>query len=484
MSTTKTKPAYAKKKLKALSPALIWLLAAIILAVAACGEEPEPPTDAAQPPAATVETAAPAQPADQTTAQTDSQAPVNAAEQSPATSDAASGPASGPAPQEAAEPAPRDPMALPTAIPAQPIAIPDPVPEDLGTAWEVWKLISELHVDRGSLEPDEFDEGAIRGMIATLGDQHTNYVPPEAFEIENQDLYGSFEGIGANVQMNADGKLYIVAPIEGGPAEAAGIRSGDLILAVDGESLEGYSLLEAVNRIRGPRGSEVTLLVRRLGQVVEEEIVVKRDRIALESVLIRSRPEDRFAHIRLTAFYTETAQQLADAVRDARANGAEGLILDVRDNPGGLLNSVVEVVSLFLEDDSLLLYEVDGYGRRADHNSRGGGQFADIPMVVLANGGSASASEIVVGALQDHGRAQIVGDTTFGKGSVNRLYRLGNGGGLMITFGKWYTPGGNLIEGNGIEPDHKVTSRDRQRAETNQFEKAVEVMEDIVGGGA
>ena len=476
MSTTKPSPT---KKLSALSPALIWLLAAVILAVAACGEEPEPSTDAAQPPAATVETAAPAQPADQTAGQ-----PAGQAAEQTQTATGATGANASEAPQADKPDVPPDPMALPTAIPATPIDIPDPVPEDLGTAWEVWKLISELHVDRGSLEPEEFDEGAIRGIISALGDQHTNYVPPEAFQIENQDLYGSFEGIGANVQMNADGKLYIVAPIAGSPAEAAGLRSGDLILAVDGESIVGLSILEAVNKIRGPRGSEVTLLVRHIGHVEEEEVVVRRDRIALESVLTRSRPGDRFAHIRLTSFYADTAQELADAIREQRASGAEGLILDVRDNPGGLLSSVVEVVSLFLEDGSLILYEVDGGGNRADHNSRGGGQFADIPMVILANGGSASASEIVVGALQDHGRAQIVGDTTFGKGSVNRLYRLGNGGGLMITFGKWYTPNGNLIEGNGIEPDHEVTSRDRQRAETSQYEKAVEVLEGLVAGGA
>ena len=476
MSTTKTTPA---TKFKILSPALTWLALAVML-IAACGEQPAEPVDVAPQPAAT-EIAAPAQSADRTANQTANQA-SGQTENQPAETPKSTAETTTPA--TAAPPAPTDPMALPTAIPAAPLVIPDPVPEDLGTAWEVWKLISELHVDRSKLEPDKFDEGAIRGIIATLGDQHTNYVPPEAFEIENQDLYGSFEGIGANVQMNADGKLYIVAPIAGSPAEAAGLRSGDLILAVDGESIEGLSILEAVNKIRGPRGSEVTLLIRRIGQVEEEDVVVSRDRIALESVLIRSRPEDRFSHIRLTAFYSETASELAEAVREGQANGAEGLILDVRDNPGGLLSSVVDVVSLFLEDDSLILYEVDGGGNRADHNSRGGGQFADVPMVILANGGSASASEIVVGALQDHGRAQIVGDTTFGKGSVNRLYRLNNGGGLMITFGKWYTPNGNLIEGNGIEPNHEVTSRDRQTAETKQLEKALEVLEGVVDGGA
>ena len=376
---------------------------------------------------------------------------------------------------------PYDPMALPTALPAVPIDIPDPVPEDLATAWEVWNLISQQHVDRDGFESEEFDEGAIRGLLAALGDAHTNYVPPEAFQIDNEDLYGSFEGIGANVQMNADGKLFIVAPLDGSPAEAAGLRSGDLILEVNGESIEGLSLLEAVNLIRGPRGSEVTLLVRHLGQLEEVDLVVRRDRIELDSVLVRNRPEDRFAHIRLTTFYSDTPEDLAKAIEEQQANGAEGLILDVRDNPGGLLSSVVEVVSMFI-DEGLILYELDGAGRRTDHRSRNPGQFSDIPLVILANRGSASASEIVVGALQDHERAQIVGDKTFGKGSVNRLYRLGNGGGLYLTFAKWYTPEGRLIEGNGIEPDHEVTSRDRQRAETIQLEKAVEVMEEIVGG--
>ena len=375
-------------------------------------------------------------------------------------------------------------MALPTALPAVPIDIPDAVPEDLATAWEVWSLINGQHVDRKDFDSEKFDEGAIRGILAALGDLHTNYVPPEAFQIDNEDLYGSFEGIGAHVQMNQDRKIIIVSPMKGSPAEAAGLRSGDIILEVNGESIEGLSLLEAVNKIRGPRGSDVTLLVRHLGQVEEVEIVVRRDRIQLDSVLVRSRPEDRFAHIRLTTFYSDTPEDLAKAIQEQQANGAEGLILDVRDNPGGLLSSVVEVVSMFIDDDDLILYELDGAGRRTDHRTRNPGQFADIPLVVLANRGSASASEIVVGALQDHDRAQVVGDKTFGKGSVNRLYRLGNGGGLYLTFAKWYTPNGRLIEGNGIEPDHEVTSRDRQRAETIQLEKAVEVMEDLVAAGS
>ena len=377
-----------------------------------------------------------------------------------------------------------DPFIIPTALPDSPPDRPGAVPEDLSTLWEVWSILNSEHVDRQEFDPAKFDEEAIRGLIRAIGDPHTNYVPPEVFQIESQDIYGSFEGIGANVQMRADGKLIIVAPIEGGPAEKAGLRPGDVVLAVNGESLEGLSLLDAVNKIRGPKGSEARLLILHLGAASEEEVTVVRDTIDLPSVLVRSRDGDRFAHIRLTTFYQDTPANLSDAIRGELARGAEGLILDVRDNPGGLLGSVIDVVSLFIED-GIIMYEVNGAGQRADHRVvRGGGEFADLPMVLLINEGSASASEILAGALKDYRRAPVVGAKTFGKGSVNQLRRLGNGGGLFLTFAKWYTPSGQLIEGNGVEPDHEVTSRDRQKADTSQFEKAVEVMEGIVGGAS
>ena len=228
-------------------------------------------------------------------------------------------------------------------------------------------------------------------------------------------------------------------------------------------------------------------MVKHLGEASEVEIVVVRDRIPLESVRVRSRPEDRFAHIRITTFFGDTPGKLANAIKTAQAEGAEGLILDVRDNPGGLLSSVVEVTSMFIED-GLVMYQVDGSGNRSDHETENPGMFADLPLVILANQYSASGSEIIVGALQDHRRAPVVGATTFGKGSVNTLRRLSNGGGLYLTIGKWYTPNGRLIHGNGIDPDFEVTSRDKQKADTSQYEKAVEVMEDLLAdrqsGGA
>jgi carboxyl-terminal processing protease len=373
---------------------------------------------------------------------------------------------------------------------------PDGVPEELATVWEVWNLLTKEHVDRSNFDVDKFNEMAIRGMIVALGDPFTNYVDPETFNVENEDLQGRFEGIGANVSMTQDGKLVVVAPLQGSPAEVAGIRPGDTIIEVDGESIEGLSLLGAVALIRGPRGSEVVLLIQHIGDIDPVEVAVKRGVIPLESVLLRSEPGDRIAHIRLTNFYSDTAEVLAETIEKAREDGAEGIVLDVRNNPGGLLRSVVDITNLFLDEDELrqkyennadvpqemkdppvILFEVDGSGRQSNWRVGNGGIATDIPMVILANEYSASASEILVGALQDYDRATFVGNTTFGKGSVNVLRPLGNGGGLFLTFAHWYTPSGRLIQGNGVEPDIEVTSRDARTAEVNQLEKAFEVLE-------
>ena len=363
-----------------------------------------------------------------------------------------------------------------------PLEAPSEVPEELKAIWEAWALLVREHVDRDKLDPAEATAEAIRGIVRTLNDPHTHYVAPEAFDIQNQDLQGEFEGIGASVSMRLDGKLVVVAPIEGSPAKAAGIKPGDIILEVDGESIEGLSLLAAVSKIRGPRGSTVRLLVRHLGAIDPVIVQIIRGIIPLESVLLRSAPGDRIAHIRLTEFFADTADDLSKMLREVLADGAEGLIIDVRDNPGGLLQSVIDVTNLFLdaedlEDDALILYEIDANKRRTNFKVDRGGVATDIPMVILANEFSASASEILAGALQDHERATIVGATTFGKGSVNILRRLSNGGGLVITFARWYTPTGRLIQDNGLEPDVEVVSRDRQTAETLQLEKAIEVLE-------
>ena len=360
----------------------------------------------------------------------------------------------------------------------QPIDVPDVVPDELKIVWQVWELLNKEHVDRDKIDPEVFAEAAIKGLLEALDDRHTNYVRPEAFDIQNDDIQGTFEGIGANVTMRRDGTLIILAPLPGSPAEAMGIRPGDAVLAVDGISLQGLSLLEGVARIRGPRGSKVVLSIKHLGAIDPVDITITRDVIPLVSVLLRSEPGDRIVHIRLTEFYANTADILAETLQEAVDNGAQGLILDVRDNPGGLLSSVVDVVSQFV-DEGLVLYQIDATGKRSSTSVKKG-KTSEIPLVVLTNESSASASEILAGALKDHHRAIIVGDTTFGKGSVNILRRLSNDGGLWITIKKWLTPSGNLIAGKGVEPDFEVVSRDRQTAEAKQLEKAREVLNDLI----
>ena len=375
-----------------------------------------------------------------------------------------------------------DDTVFPEVVPLEePLVAPSEVAEELQIIWETWAILTRDHVDRSGLDPSVISEGAIRGMLVALGDPHTNYVSPETFAVDSQDTFhGEFEGIGAHVSTNRNGTLVIVAPIAGGPAESAGIRPGDQILAVDGRSIEGMSLLEAVAIIRGPKGTAVTLLVKHLGALDPVEIEIIRGVIPLTSVLVRSQPEDELMHIRLTNFYPETASELAAAIRDGMQSGAKGLVLDVRDNPGGLLSAVVNIASLFLED-GLVLYQVDGGGERTNWSVRSPGEFADLPLVILANGFSASASEVLIGALQDQGRAPVIGETTFGKGGVNILRPLSNGGGIFVTTSRWYTPVGRLIQDTGVVPDIEVTATDQRDKDVKQLERALEELERLVG---
>ncbi|MDE2688425.1 MAG: S41 family peptidase [Chloroflexota bacterium] len=386
--------------------------------------------------------------------------------------------------QEMPTRAPRDSAALdaplfPAVIPQDmPLEVPEGVPEELAIVWQVWSMLAAEHVDRGTFDPEVFTEASIRGMLMALDDPHTNYVRPDVFGMESEDIRGRFEGIGAHVSMNADGRLVVVAPIANSPAERAGIRPGDTILEVDGESIEGISLIEAVSKIRGPRGSIVRLLVQHIGDVERVVIEVERGVIPLQSVVMRSDPGARIAHIRLTNFYEDTADTLTETIRNTMAAGTEGIVLDLRDNPGGLLNSVVDVTSLFLEGGLLILYEVDGDGNRKDWIVRQNDDVLEqVPMVLLANQFSASASEILVGALQDHDRATVIGRKTFGKGSVSVLRQLDNGGGLFITFARWFTPDGRLIDRNGLEPDIEILHGDAQEEDIRQLERAIETLE-------
>ena len=360
-------------------------------------------------------------------------------------------------------------------------AAPAEVPEELKVIWEAWQLLISDYVDRNKLDPEAVAEAAIRGMITVLQDPQTSYVTPETMSGSLQDMFhGKFEGIGAHLSQNLAGKILIVAPIEGSPAEHAGLKPGDVILEADGETLEGLSLLDSVALIRGPTGTTLTLLIKRIGVIDPFEVQVTRGVIPLTSVYLRSEPEDRYAHIRISQFYPNTVDALQETISKVVKNGAKGLILDIRDNPGGTLSSVVDVASQFL-DDGLVLYVVRGNGEKTDWEVRRGGMAKKIPLVVLVNEFSASSSEVLAGALQDHDRARVIGTTSYGKGSVNWLRNLSNGGGLYITIARWFTPLGRMIHEQGIEPDIKVDLRDSRDSDVKQLQCAIQTLDEMTG---
>ena len=362
------------------------------------------------------------------------------------------------------------PYSVTSTLPKEKLGSSEGTPRELEAVWEAWALLNKEHIDRASFEPGAFEESAIKGLIDSVEDTHTSYVDPLVLQIEQTDLSGQFEGIGAHVRRREDGMIQIISPIEGGPAEAAGILAGDIILAVDGESIEGLELLEAVSKIRGPKGSIVSLTVKHIGQLETTIIEVSRDVIALPSVLLRSDPGDEITHIRITEFKGDTPMRLSEILNAELEAGSKGLILDLRSNPGGYLQQVFDITNMFLDDGIILLEERQN--ENVTWRASGGGLATNLPMVVLVNKYSASGSEILMGAFQDNDRATVIGEQTFGKGTVNVFRKLSNGGGLYMSVGRWYTPNKRPIEGEGLTPDILITSRDTKEADIKQVDAA------------
>jgi carboxyl-terminal processing protease len=326
-------------------------------------------------------------------------------------------------------------------------------PSPLAETEEVVEQLRDLYIDKASLSDDELNKAAIQGILDFIDDPYTSYLEPERYTDFTDSLNGAgetFEGIGAEVSVR-DGHVMIVGPLPGSPAIKAGVLPGDVVLEVDGQSTEGLDLLEAVELIRGPKDSTVVLTILRAGSLRPLDIPVVRDTIELTSVLARMQ-EDGVGYIRLNSFDVVTVPGMIQGIADLREAGAKGLILDLRNNTGGLVDAAAGVVSEFVSEG--LVCTGCNPGAEEDlHRVSGSGTAHDLPLVVLVNAFSASASEIVAGALQDHDRAQIIGTTTFGKGSVNLLLPLETGSGLYVTVARWFTPAGQVIEGNGITPD-------------------------------
>lgn len=345
--------------------------------------------------------------------------------------------------------------------------------------WEAWDIVHEQYVDQ-PVDDVALMQGAIRGMLDALGDKQTFYMDPQVYESQTSSLAGGYEGIGAYVDTKGD-YLTIVSPIQGSPAEAAGLRPDDKIIAIDGVDMTDSTPEDARQKVLGPEGTQVTLTVAREGESEPLEFVITRAKINIPSVTGKML-ENNIAYVDINSFGDKTTRELDDVLRTLMAQNPKGIVLDLRFNPGGYLTTSVDVASEFI-DNGVILYEQFGNGKREEYKARGNGQATSLPIVVLINEGSASASEIVAGALQDYGRAQLVGVQSYGKGSVQTWAPLSNDqGAARVTIAKWLTPKERAIDGIGLTPDFvvKITEEDYANNRDPQLDKALEVLMGLI----
>ena len=343
--------------------------------------------------------------------------------------------------------------------------------EDLELIEEVWGIIDN-EFDGSLPSEDDVIYNAIRGSLEVLDDDFTRFVPPDVAKRSREQLEGGFEGIGAFVDLSEDGYLIITLPIAGQPADIAGLRTGDTVTHVDGRSVRGKLMEEIITEVRGPKGSSVTLTVRRESEPEPLDITIVRDLIEYP-VVEAEMLEQNIAYVRLTSFNSNATERLEETLAPLLEQAPRGLIIDLRGNPGGFLSQSVSVADLFL-DEGIVVYQRDSSGQEEVFSSDDGDLAEQIPLTVLVGPGSASASEIVAGAVQDRGRGVIIGETTFGKGSVQVPRTLSDGSELRVTIARWYTPNNATIDGLGIVPDIVVETRaDSDGDEDAQLQMAV-----------
>lgn len=328
-------------------------------------------------------------------------------------------------------------------------------PEEFSVFWEAWETAQRHFVDQAALDDQALTYGAIRGMVRALGDEgHTAFLTPEELERQQTDLSGTFMGIGAQLGIR-DSLPVIVAPFDGSPADQAGVKAGDIIMRVDGNDVTSMPLNDIVTMIRGPEGTDVVLSLLRPDENRSLDVTITRGEIKVPAASWAMIPTTDVALIRLSQFSANALEDVTAAIEEAKAAGASALIVDVRNNPGGLLEQAVAVTSQFLEDGNVLLEE-DAQGNRKPYPVEPGGLATDVPLVVLINPGSASSAEIFAGAVQDQDRGTLVGETTFGTGTVLQPFPLSDGSALLLGTKQWLTPSGRLIRKQGVDPDVEV----------------------------
>jgi carboxyl-terminal processing protease len=319
--------------------------------------------------------------------------------------------------------------------------------EELKTFSEVLSQVQRNYVEETKVK--DLVQGAIRGMLSTL-DPHSAYMTPEMYKEMQVETKGEFGGVGIQIGVK-ENRLAVIAPIDGTPAQRAGIKAGDFITKVNDEPTKDLSLMDAVQKMRGPKGTKVNLTIQREGAADPLQFMLVRDTIKIESV--KSKVLENIGYVKLTQFQEATGRDLGKVLKQFKEQKLQSTILDLRNNPGGLLTAAVEVSEQFLPSGKLVVYTKGRESKKDEWFAKGKDQMEDSPMIILVNEGSASASEIVAGALQDYGRAVIVGTTSFGKGSVQTILPLGDGSGLRLTTAKYYTPKGRSIQSTGITPD-------------------------------
>jgi carboxyl-terminal processing protease len=346
---------------------------------------------------------------------------------------------------------------------------------DFSLFWKVWDILKDKYVDRSNLDAKELFYGAIDGMLAATGDPYTTFFDPKEQKEFTEDISGKFEGIGAEMGLR-DEILMIIAPLDGTPAERAGLRPNDKVLKIDGEPSTGYTLEEAVSKIRGPKGTEVKLTIYRSGEEESREIFVFRDVINVKSVKLTLR-DDGIAILRVSRFGDDTEREFRDAVSEIVRVGSKGLVLDLRSNPGGLLDAAVDMASAMLPFGKVVVIEENGKGERREEKARGGDRLSGVSTVILIDEGSASASEILAGALRENrDNVTLIGKKSYGKGSVQELISVGKTMAVKITVARWLTPQGHQINEQGISPDEEVgiTIDDITNDRDPQMDKAIE----------
>ncbi len=341
--------------------------------------------------------------------------------------------------------------------------------------WQAWDLVHKQYVAQ-PVDDTTLMRGAISGMLNSLGDPNTAYMDPDQYQQANAPLEGSYEGIGAWVDTTGE-FLTIISPMAGSPAEAAGLKSGDMIIAVDGTSAVSTDPTLVLRNVLGPAGSTVVLTIQREGEENPFDVSIVREEIVIPLVTSKML-DNNIAYLQVIQFGDRTEREVKDALKELLSNDPQGLILDLRNDPGGYLDTAIAVVSQFIPD-GVVMYEDHGNGERVTFTARSGGLATEIPLVVLVNEGSASASEITAGAIQDRNRGMLVGTTTYGKGTVQSWSTLvDNQGAIKVTIAHWLTPNERQIHGIGLTPDVEVqlTEEDIKANRDPQLDKAVEIL--------